>query len=160
MNKIVIHFSMVKRYNSGAFTHNYIFGFIRGGLVYAVEVKNAENLIPLITYIEQRSGQWVLKYRPTKAMQDLILANASRVEIIGSAEWFEIEKVDHKNNRGNCFEDLVACKWNGVQSAKANTKFTDDGDFTANGIAYQVKFGCGKGAATFTDEKTLNNLGL
>lgn len=160
MDKIVMLDSLVKRYNSGAFTHRYVFGFIRKGLVYAVEVPNACHLLPLITYTEQRSGQWELKYRPNKAMQDLILANACRVEIIGSAEWFEVEKAHHNNNRGDCFEDLTAIRWNGVQPTKRNAKFTEDGDFTADGKAYQVKFGCAKGAATFTNEKTLINLGL
>lgn len=39
----------------------------------------------------------------------------------------------------------------GQEWTKDNAPFTEDGDLTANGIAYQIKFE----KATFTNEKTL-----
>ena len=102
--KAVIRLAMVRRYNRGAFTHNYIFGFVRGGLVYAVQVDNAADLLDGLTYVEKRSGGYNLRYRPTKAQQEIILANAARVEILGSVEWLESERANHHNNRGDAFE--------------------------------------------------------
>jgi hypothetical protein len=47
-----------------------------------------------------------------------------------------------------CYITLL-CLWE-----KDNVPFTEDGDLTANGIAYQIKFE----KATFTNEKTLARL--
>ena len=71
----------------------------------------------------------------------------------------ENEKEKHGNNRGMMFEDICTKVWNGEQT-KANLDFTKGGDIVINGIHYQAKFGCSKGAATFSNEKTLVNLGL
>ena len=159
MNKEFATAALVRRYNAISATHSYVFGFVRNGMVYAVQVNNASDLLIALTYAEKRSSKgWTLRFRPTKAQQEIILANAARVEILGSFDWFEQEKANHKGNRGNCFEDLATIRWNGVQPANPNTKFTEAGDFRADGIEFQCKFGCGKGAATFTDEATLANL--
>ena len=156
-----IRLAMVRRYNNGAFTHNYIFGFVRGGLVYAVQVNNAADLLNSLTYVEKRSSGYNLRYRPNKAQQEIILANAARVEILGSVDWLESEKANHHNNRGDVFEYYACKRWNGTQPANRSEKFTTCGDFwTADGVHFQCKFGASTGAATFTDEKTLANLGL
>lgn len=159
--KIVIRSAMVRRYNKGAYTHNYIFGFIRNKMVYAVQVDNAGDLLNSLTYAEKRSGGWSLRYRPTKAQQEIILANAQRVEILGSADWLEAEKLNFKNNRGDAFEYHACKRWNGTQPANRAEKFTTCGDFwTEDRKHFQCKYGASTGAATFTDEKTLANLGL
>ena len=156
-----IRLAMVRRYNSGAFTHNYIFGFVRGGLVYAVQVNNAADLLNSLTYVEKRSSGYNLRYRPNKAQQEIILANAARVEVLGSVDWLESERANHNNNRGDVFEYYACKRWNGTQPANRSEKFTTCGDFwTAEGVHFQCKFGASTGAATFTDEKTLANLGL
>ena len=49
--KSAIRLAMIRRYNKGAFTHNYIFGFVRSGLVYAVQVNNAADLLNSLTYV-------------------------------------------------------------------------------------------------------------
>ena len=84
--KSTVRLAMVHRYNKGAFTHNYIFGFVRNGLVYAVQVNNAADLLNSLTYVEKRSSGYNLRYRPNKAQQEVILANAARVEILGSVD--------------------------------------------------------------------------
>lgn len=157
MDKTTLKIAMVRQYNKIAFTHNYIFGFVRNGLVYACMVENAGDLVETLTYIEKRSAGFNLRYRPNKVQQEIILANATETKILGSFDGFEIEKVNHKNNRGNCFEDLCTTAWNGEQTT-ANLDFTKGGDIIINGIHYQAKFGCSKGAATFTEEKILASL--
>ena len=159
--KSSIRIAMVRRYNSGAYTHNYIFGFVRDGLVYAVQVNNAADLLNSLTYVEKRSSGYNLRYRPNRKQQGIIRANAARVEILGSVNWFESEKANHNNNRGDAFEYLTCKRWNGTRPASRSEKFTTCGDFwTADGTHFQCKFGASTGAATFTDEKTLANLGL
>jgi hypothetical protein len=159
--KAVINTAMVRRYNKGAFTHHYIFGFVRDKMIYAVQVDNACDLLTSLTYPEKRSGGWNLRFRPTRAQQEIILANASRVEIIGTAEWLETERANFKNNRGDAFEYHACKRWNGTRPANRAEKFTTCGDFwTADGKHFQCKYGAPTGAATFTDENTLANLGL
>ena len=153
---------MVKRYNLGSATHDYILGFARDGLIYAVEIKNATNLIYAITTIEMRKGAgYVVRYVPNRKQQDLILANANRVEILGSLEAMEQGKAQFNNNRGCWFEYQCAKTWNAKQNDKQNAKFTECGDITTqDGTQFQCKFGYRNGKATFVSEKTLNNLGL
>lgn len=57
---------------------------------------------------------------------------------------------DSKYNRGEIFEKMVT-ELNGQEWEKDNVPFTDDGDLTVDGIAYQIKFE----KATFTSEKQL-----
>ena len=57
---------------------------------------------------------------------------------------------ESKYNRGEIFEKLVT-EFYGQKWEKDNVPFTDDGDLTVNGIAYQIKFQ----KATFTSEKQL-----
>lgn len=157
-DKELAKMTLVARYNRGAATHNYIFGFVRGGMVWAVECNSCADLLPFVTcYDKSRDA---LRYRPNGKQQDMILARASRVEILCTADELEELKAEHANNRGDTFEYMAAIRWNGVQHSKRNEKFTDCGDITIDGIEYQAKFGCNKGAATFTDGKTLFNLGL
>ena len=156
----MLKYSMCERYVRGSAASRDILCFARGGNVWAVEVVESLALLNAITYTEKRSGGVSLRYRPNKAQQELILANALRVEILCSFEYLETAKADFSNNRGDTVEHLAAVRWNGVQPAARNAKFTECGDFNANGIEYQVKYGAKTGAATITDEKTLNNLGL
>lgn len=160
--KNIIRSTMVRRYNKGAYTHNYVFGFVRNKMVYAVQVDNACDLLTELTFVEKRSGTGMnLRFRPNKAQQEIILTNASRVEVLGSAEWLEAEKLNFKNNRGDAFEYHACKRWNGTQPENRAEKFTTCGDFwTEDGKHFQSKFGASTGAATFTDEKTLANLGL
>lgn len=160
MTKEFAKATLINRYTKGAYTDNYIFGFIRDGFVWACMVKNADALLALLSFAEKRSASgWTLRYRPTKAMQEIILAHSVETKILYSVEVMENEKVNHGNNRGMMFEDICTKVWNGEQT-KANLDFTKGGDIIINGIHYQAKFGCSKGAATFSNEKTLVNLGL
>lgn len=151
--------NLAHRYNVGAATHSYIFGFVRDGQVWAVQVNHAADLLVSITCYDKHRDS--LRFCPNKAQQEIILAHASCVEVICSFDALEELKASHNNNRGDAFEFLVAKRWQAVQHQKRNEKFTDCGDITLkDGREVQVKFGCPKGKATFTDGKTLANLGL
>ena len=157
----VLHLNQVNRYHAIQAHTRDLFCFKRKAEIWAVEVESNAALLYAITYLEKRSGDICLKYRPTKAQQDLILSNALRVQVLCSAEWLEAEnKRSEKENRGDIVERLAAKAWNGVRPTNRATKFTECGDFEANGIQYQVKYGASTGAATITTENTLNRLGL
>lgn len=159
MNKDLVKLTACENYVNLSATDKEILCFARGGMVWAVEVHGVDSaFLFAVTMLEQRSSGWTLRYRPNKKQQDLILSKAKRVEIICTLDFLEAEKANHNNNRGDTVEDLVTIKWCGVQPKARNTKFTDCGDFSLNGFEYQVKYGAKTGAATFTDEKTINNL--
>lgn len=159
MDKNLIKLNACKDYAALSATDREVLCFARGGMVWAVEVYDVDSaLLFAITTIEQRSSGWVLRYRPNRKQQDLILSRAKRVEAICTLDFLEAEKASHNNNRGDTVEYLVAKKWGGVQPKARNEKFSDRGDFSLNGFEYQVKYGAKTGAATFTDEKTINNL--
>ena len=159
MDKNLIKASACKDYVTMSATDKEILCFARDGMVWAVEVHDVDSaLLFAITTIEQRSSGWVLRYRPNKKQQDIILSRSKRTEIICTLDFLEMEKANHKGNRGDTVEYLVATKWGGVQPKVRNEKFTECGDFSLNGLEFQVKYGAKTGAATFTDERTMNNL--
>lgn len=161
-NKKLIIAELVNRYCKGAYTHSYVFGFASGGLVYAVQVDDARTILTAITSVESRTGKgYVLKYRPNSSQVALILANAARVEILGTTEWLETVKAEFKNNRGDAFEYYACKRWGAIQQENRSLNFTKGGDFyTVDGRHFQAKYGARTGAATFTDELTLSHLGL
>lgn len=159
MDKNLIKLNACKDYVALSATDREILCFARGGMVWAAEVHDVDSaLLFAITTIEQRSSGWVLRYRPNKKQQDIILSRAKRVEILCTLDFLEAEKANHKNNRGDTVEGLVTKRWGGIQPKARNEKFSDRGDFSLNGSEFQVKYGAKTGAATFTDEKTINSL--
>ena len=160
MEKKMLLLELVKRYLRLAATHGYIFGFVRNKMVYAVKVENAEAIISQLVRLgsASRGKGFSVRFCPNKIQQEIILANASEVKVLCSYEYLEEVKKAYGNNRGNAFENLCAIAFNGKLSDAKNAKFTEYGDMNINGKEYQAKFGCSAGAATFTNEETLNNL--
>ena len=139
---------MINRYNEKSYTHNYIYGFFFQNLVYMVET-TAESM-PYILKLDKASrGQgYSLRFCPTMAQKALLLSKGAKV--LCSKEFFETSVKESKYNKGEIFEKLVT-EYFGQVWEKDNIPFTEDGDLTVNGIAYQIKFE----KATFTNEKTL-----
>lgn len=150
MNTILLA-TMISRYNELSFTHNYIFGFIIKNVVYMVNT-TAETL-PYILKLDSASrGQgYSLRFKPTKEQKALLLSKEATV--LCSKEFFESLVTNSKYNRGEIFEKLVTEYFHQIWK-KDNVPFTEDGDLTVNGIAYQVKFE----KATFTNEKALSEM--
>ena len=145
MEKKMMLLELVKRYLRLAATHGYIFGFVRNKMVYAVKVENAEAIISQLVRLgsASRGKGFSVRFCPNKIQQEIILANASEVKVLCSYEYLE---------------NLCAIAFNGKLNDAKNAKFTECGDMNINGKEYQAKFGCSAGAATFTNEETLNNL--
>lgn len=159
MKNEAIHNYLITNYNKLAYTHSYIFGYEANGMVYGAWIKDARPILPYITCLDcasSRNGGTVqLKYKPNKAQVALIIESASVIKPICTKAYLENEFRTTKWNRGQIFERLSAEVFGGHQSEKKSAKFTECGDIVVNEIHLQVKFL----KATFTDERTLKNLG-
>ena len=60
-------------------------------------------------------------------------------KVLCSAKFFNEQVANSKYNKGEIFERLVT-EWYGQEWEKDNVPFTDDGDLTVDGIAYQIKY--------------------
>ena len=140
--------SMIDRYNEKAYTHNYIYGFCFQNLVYMV--KADADIMPYVLKLDKASrGQgYALRFCPTTAQKVLLLSKGA--EVLCSKEFFDTTVQNSKYNKGEVFEKMVTEHY-GQEWTKDKVPFTEDGDLTVYGTAYQIKFE----KATFTNEKTL-----
>lgn len=160
-NKAVQNY-LINSYNKLAFTHNYVFGYTMGDVIYAAVVKNGQHMLPYITTLDRASkkngGTIQLKYKPTKAQKAVLIANADIIKPVCTTDYLEslYHAKNNKKNRGYLFEILVANTFGWTLNEIPNAKFTTSGDVidTVNNIHYQVKYN----KATFTDEKTIHNM--
>lgn len=152
MTNINLLLTMIEWYNRLAYTHNYVFGFEWEKNVYYV-ITDEKHLDVLLTLDRaSRGAGMALRFKPTKQIKKLMFTLFNPV-LICSAEYFNDIAENSKYNKGEIFEKLYT-EINGMEWKKDNKKFTEDGDITINGIAYQIKYE----KATFTNEKTLMNL--
>lgn len=145
--------NLIDRYNRLAYTHNYIFGFVFKGNVYAVPTTS--EVLPYILTLDKAStkngGGYSLRFNPTTEQKIFLLSKGA--ELICSKERFDTIVEQTIYNKGEIFEKL--CTENvGQVWMKDNLPFTMGGDLTVNGTAYQIKFE----KATFTSEKILARL--
>lgn len=143
--------TMIKLYNEKSFTHNYIYGFIYKGLVYMTVTDTS--VMPYILKLDKasRGAGMALRFKPSVDQKLFLLSQGSTV--LCSKEYFEQIIAESKYNRGEIFEKLVTEKFGQVWT-KDNVPFTQDGDLTVDGVAYQIKFE----KATFCNEKSLARL--
>lgn len=150
MTNTTIFNHLVTGYNKLSYTHNYIFGFEYKHVVY-MTVATSE-ILPYILKLDKasRGAGYALRFKPDTDQKLMLLAGA---EVLCSAEYFETVTSESKYNAGEIFEKMVTEKF-GQEWVKDNVPFTEDGDLTVDGIAYQIKFQ----KATFTNEKSLARL--
>lgn len=145
-----LHMNLIDRYNAVAFTHEYIWGFEYKGNVY-MAITDA-SVMPFVTCLDKasRGAGYALRFCPN-AQQKLALM--PKAELLCSKAFFEETVADSKYNKGEIFEKMVT-EHMGQVWEKDNVPFTEDGDITVDGIAYQIKFQ----KATFCNEKSIANL--
>lgn len=151
MNKTAMMNAMIEKYDEKSFTHNYIFGIVVSGIVYAI--KATSEILPFILTLDSasRGNGYSLRFKPTNGQKEILLAKGAKA--LCSARFFDAEVAASKYNRGEIFEKMVTESF-GQEWKKDNVPFTDDGDITVDGIAYQIKYE----KATFTTEKQLARL--
>ena len=148
MKNIALFNQMISKYNELSFTHSYIFGFEFKGNIYSVTTDS--EILPFILTLDKasRGAGFALRFKPTNEQKILMLSKGA--QLLCSKAFFENEIAATKYNRGEIFEKMVTESF-GQEWEKDNVPFTEDGDVTADGIAYQIKFE----KATFTNEKFL-----
>lgn len=137
MKNIALFEKMVNTYNSKAYTPNYIFGIDYKGNIYKVTVDH--EILSLILKLDKasRGKGYSLRFKPNNKIRELLLAKGA--QLICSTEYFKKLTSESKYNKGEIFEKLVT-EWYGQTWEKDSVPFTEDGDLTVDGIAYQIKF--------------------
>lgn len=145
-----LHMNLIDRYNAVAFTHEYIWGFEYKGNVYMATTD--ASVMPFVTCLDKasRGAGYALRFCPN-AQQKLALMPMAT--LLCSKKFFDETVADSKYNKGEIFEKMVT-EYMGQVWEKDNVPFTEDGDITVDGIAYQIKFQ----KATFCNEKSIANL--
>ena len=140
--------AMIDRYNELSYTHTYMLGFEYRGNIYMAIVDR--KILPYVLKLDKasRGAGYALRFKPNMAQKTLLMSKG--VQLICSKKFFEDSVANSKYNRGEIFEKMVTELYGQVWE-KDNIPFTEDGDLTVNGIAYQIKFQ----KATFTNEKQL-----
>lgn len=146
-----IFMHLITRYNELAFTHQYIYGFTFQNMVYMV--KADATIMPHILQLDKasRGAGFSIRFRPNKAQKAILMALGART--LCSKKFFDELVAESKYNKGEIFEKLVTEAY-GQTWTKDSVPFTEDGDLTVDGVAYQIKYE----GATFTNEKTLAGL--
>lgn len=145
MSRNEIKRTLVQFYNKHAFTHKYILGFVLNGSIYYVTVDGSD--LDLVTVLDKasRGAGFALRFKPNKAVKNYLMSLGAQV--LCSEEFFNDLVKMSKYNKGEIFEKLVT-EVNGQEWTKDNVPFTEDGDLTVDGVAYQLKFE----KATFINE--------
>ena len=139
------------RYNSMAFTDQYIMGYRFADMVY-MTICNA-CIVDAVTCLDSasRGAGYALRFKPNKAQKAVLMAE--NMTPICSVKFFDDMVKESKYNKGEIFEKLVT-EFFGQVWEKDSVPFTEAGDIEVDGVAYQIKYE----SATFTNEKTLARL--
>lgn len=142
--------NLIDRYNAVAFTHEYIWGFEYKGNIYMALTDSTA--MPFVCTLDKasRGAGYALRFCPNAQQKLALMPNA---ELLCSKKFFEETVAASKYNKGEIFEKMVTEHFGQVWE-KDNVPFTEDGDITVEGIAYQIKFQ----KATFCNEKSIANL--
>jgi hypothetical protein len=143
---------MVEFYNTNAYTHEYMFGFRFNGNIWLVNVTS--EFLPYALTLDKasRGAGYALRFKPNRGVKTELLAQGATV--ICSEKLFDKLCAESQYNKGEIFEKLVTEMF-GQTWEKDNVPFTEDGDLTVDGIAYQIKFE----KATFINEKQMLRMG-
>lgn len=150
MKNIEIMNLLVNGYESIAYTDNYIYGFRFKGNIYMVNMRGLDSRVLKLDKASRGAG-YALRFKPTADVKLYMIAMGATV--LCSASLFDSLVADSRYNKGEIFEKLVT-EYYGLIWHKDSVPFTEDGDMTADGIAYQIKFE----GATFTNERSLMHL--
>ena len=137
MKNLALFNQMLDAYETNAYTDEYIFGIRYKGSIYMI--KTTSQLLALVLKLDKasRGKGYSLRFKPNNKVRELLLSQGA--ELICSAEMFDELVKNSKYNKGEIFEKLVT-EWFGQEWEKDSVPFTEDGDLTVVGIAYQIKF--------------------
>lgn len=146
--KINTFATLIGFYKEKAYTHRYIFGILFKGSVWMIYLDADEIDVVLKLDKASRGNGYSLRFRPNGSQKAFLMSHGA-IELC-SAEMFKTLVAESKYNKGEVFERLVT-EYFGQTWVKDSVPFTEDGDLTVDGIAYQIKFE----QATFINEKQM-----
>lgn len=151
VNKEIVKKMLQDFYHESAYTDRYILVYTISGVVY-MTFCNAE-MVNRVTCLDtaSRGHGFSLRFKPNKAQKQMLLANGATA--LCSADFFDAVYQNCKYNRGEVAEKMVT-EYFGQIWEKDNVPYTEAGDIVLNNIHYQIKYE----KATFTDEKTIDNM--
>ena len=152
MNATLI--SLLARYNSIAFTHLYILGFIYKGNVYAVWTVGLTFGIKLDRASSKNGGGYSIRFNPTREEKEAMIASGQAV-LICSEQYFNDLHATSKYNKGEDFERIITERA-GQKWFKDTVPFWAGADLTTTEGAYSIKFQ----KATICTEATLIKQGV
>lgn len=148
MNKQIILKNLISYYTEQSYTHNYIAVFTFDGVVYMVIIGNDIFNTGIKLDKASRSAGYSIRFKPNKSDKINLLTKGAIA--LCSVEYFDEMVKNSKYNKGEIAEKIVTEHF-GQTWEKDNVPFTDDGDITVDGIAYQIKYE----KATFINEKQM-----
>ena len=154
-NLLAIALYLVRAYTDLAYTHNYVFTYTYGGMVYATQARDltAEQLLTVCSVSKaSRGAGYALRFRPTTAQKQVLLSMGATT--LCSKRYFDELVKSSKYNKGENAEMLVTEKMFGQTWEKDSVPFTQAGDIEQDGIAWQHKHE----GATFCNERSLRHL--
>ncbi len=143
------------------YTSTYVFAIRENQMIKAVEVENAPDILPFITYCEPQASShgapWGVRMWNSAAAFEIIKAYASRTWTLCSVTAFERtyqeaggKKLD--GYRGEWFERMFVKYVGGSRPEKRTAKCTESGDVILDGKHLQLKLW----NATITTEPQVN----
>lgn len=149
MVKAVTIKAMVEFYNAHAYTHHYMVAFNWNNMVMVAYISGAQ--LADITTLDKasRGAGKALRFKPNKAQKNYMMTECETFELCTIDNMAELVETTIYN-KGEIIEKLITEKY-GQTWVKDNVPFTEDGDLTVNGIAYQIKYE----KATFINEKQM-----
>lgn len=143
------------------YTHVYAFAIRDNGMVKAVIIENADDVMPMVTVCERNSkshgGVYGVRIWNSKKAFEIMKEYAREIITLCTVEEFERRYKEEKENgftgnRGNLFEIMFSEFTGAVMNECANLKCTDGGDVVLNGEHIQLKLW----NATVTTEPQVN----
>ena len=144
----IVKMSVLAKLAEVEYTNFYAFAIRDEKMVKACFVRNADEILPYVTYCEKNAeshgGVWGVRMLNNKEMNETLKEYAETVLPLCSVDYFESRLAEErangiKGNRGNLFE-VILCEQTGAeQVAKKNAKCTDCGDIVLNGEHIQCK---------------------
>ncbi len=138
-------------YHHFAYTDKYILAYTVKGTVYFTICDH--NMVNRVTCLDRasRGAGYSLRFKPNMAQKIMLMTE--NTTCLCSSKLVDDMKNETIYNNGEIIEKLIT-EYFKQEWKKDNIPFTDDGDITINGIAYQIKFE----KATFINEKQLIKL--
>lgn len=138
-------------YHNLAYTDQYIMVYALNGTVFFTVCDS--HIVDRVTCLDRasRGAGYALRFKPNRAQKMLLMSENATP--LCSVKFFDDMVTMSKYNKGEIAEKLVT-EYYGQEWEKDNIPYTEAGDITVNGIAYQIKYE----KATFTNEKSLKKM--